>query len=609
MQKGRNKTHQQVHKHSHIYKVICGVLREHKGFSLLMALAVLASVLMALIPPLVLEQVVNQVTAGEENSAGESVLLVIAFFYLLIVTLSGISESLQNIMITVMGQKITHALRSELAAKLRRLPTSYFSKNDTGSVSSRFVNDVDAVDSLFTNGIIGMVADALKIVSILAVIFMKSMGLGIILIIVTPLLYLMTNAFQKKMRAAQIENRRAIARVSHHVPETIRKIRMISTFGCERFMEDKYDTYIEDGYRSMDKSNFYDSIYSPIIIMTSTVIIAVLMVCSSSGASVQAFFGISVGGAVAIITYINEVLKPLESLGMEIQNIQSALAGVDRIDEFLDEEEVAYEKADKGETTDSVSMNQVASIRFSDVTFGYDTDHILFKGLNISIARGEKVVITGRTGAGKSTLFKLLLGLYPPMQGTVTIGDEDVRTIPPEYRRRIFGYVEQHFAIVEGTVRDQVTLYQSAQREKIAVEKAVHRDHHQARCEMKEIEPADTTQKQNSHELFGYTDEQVIKALAVCGLNEKIESLPQGLDTSMNVSDFSQGELQLLGIARALVAEPEIMLLDEMTANLDSHTEQRIMETVERVARGRTVISISHRTVGRVADVRNIQLS
>ncbi|MBQ5734112.1 MAG: ABC transporter ATP-binding protein, partial [Lachnospiraceae bacterium] len=294
------------------------------------------AVVTSLIPPLILEKMVDELTIGSMPAVKSIVL------YMFFIALAGIMESGQNVVIIALGQKITHGVRSAMCKKLTRMKTEYFVDNEAGKTASYFVNDVDAVDSLFTNGIVSMFADACKVVSIIAIIFVKSVGLGIIIVILTPVLMIMTRQFQKRMLAAQIKNRIAIAKVNNHVPETIKNIRTIKNLALERYMEQKYDKYIEESYKATDKSNLYDSIYSPIIIFISSFVVAILMVFSSFGGIFSSFFGITVGSAVAIISYVGKVFDPLESIGMEIQNIQSAIAGIERINEYMRSAEDEY---------------------------------------------------------------------------------------------------------------------------------------------------------------------------------------------------------------------------------------------------------------------------
>ena len=524
-------------------QVLQKTILRYKGTTLLTAVLIALAVVAALFPPLILERIVNHLSAQQRIT----LTLPLAYFGLL--ALSGLLESGQNVMITVFGQKMTHGLRSELCAKLGRLPAAYFTQHEPGKITSRFVNDVDVVDSLFTNGIISMVADAFKVLSILSVIFYKSKGLGILILLVTPLLFAMTRQFQKRMLKAQLANRVAVSKVNNHVPETIRNIRTIHTLFRQKYMEQKYDDYIEESYRATNQSNLYDSIYSPIVTFVSSCVIALMMIFAASGGGMQQFFGISIGTAVAIIAYVGKVFGPLESIGMEIQNIQSAVAGVKRINEFLQETERAMPEDGK-----SICTNTNPAICFEHVDFGYDDKTAVLQDLCLSVQAGEAVTLVGRTGAGKSTVFRLLLGLYYPQKGRVLVEGIDAARIPDAKKRKLFGYVEQSFHLVSGTVAEQISLFDAS-----------------------------------------ISRQQVETAAKLVGLHENILELEQGYDTPAEKASFSQGQFQLLSIARAVAAEPKILLLDEITANLDSETERRVLDALERACKGRTVLSISHR--------------
>ena len=403
-----------------------------------------------------------------------------------------------------------------------------------------------------------MFADACRVVSILIVIFWKSTGLGLLMLVVTPLLFALTRLFQKRMLRAQLDNRAAVARVANHVPETVRNLRTIHNLLRQKYMETRYDRFIQESYRATDKSNVYDSLYSPIVVFTSSCVIAVMMVCSAMSGGMRSFFGLSVGAAVAVIAYVGKVFDPLESIGMEIQNIQSAVAGVRRINEFLDEPERERPVFPGKSPRDAV-------VEFHDVTFGYGDGAPVLEHLSFAVRPGESVTLAGRTGAGKSTAFRLLLGLYPPDRGRVTIGGMDAAAIPDSAKRRLYGCVEQSFHAVPGTVLDQITL----------------------------SDPA-------------ISRTQADQAADLAGLTDAIAALPQGFDTPMGEGLFSQGQLQLLSIARAVAANPPILLLDESTANLDSLTERRVLDALQKVSAGRTVLSISHRLGEVNADTRII---
>ena len=456
----------------------------------------------------------------------------------------------------MLGQKITHSMRSALLQKLDRLPADRLVRQDPGATVSRFVGDVDTVEELFTSGIISMFADACQMVSIFVILFLRSRGLTLLLLAVLPLVFAFTRAVQKRMLRAQIDNRAAVARVTNFVPETIRCIRTIHNLGRESYMRNRYEEVIGESYRAVNRTNFYDAVYSPVILITNAAVVAVVYVLSASGsAPVRAFFGMSVGTAVAVVNYIAQIFGPLESIGMEIQTIQSALAGVHRINEFLDQPERwdAPEQIIPGKIQ-TADGSDIPCIEFRDVTFGYDMETAVLSHLSLTVMPGEQVTVSGRTGAGKSTMFKLILGLYRPVSGKVLVCGTEASRIADSSKRPLFGYVEQHFRLVPGTVRDQIALYDAA-----------------------------------------ITDAQVEQAAVTVGLDQTIRRLDQGYDTPCTPGLFSQGQWQLLSIARAIAAGPPILLLDEITANLDADTEKTVLTALKKASAGRTVLSISHR--------------
>lgn len=525
----------------------------HRLLTVGTVLCVAASVAASLLPPLLLARVIDRLTAGLPLSF----LAVLLYFGSL--ALEGVFTSAQESLLVLFGQRMTHALRSEMSRKLSRLPVGTLAEQNPGEVAARFSGDVDTVEALFTSGIISMAADACRIVSIMGVIAVKNTGLALILLLVLPLFAVFTRYVQKRMLAAQLDNRRAVAAVSGQVPETLHNIRTIRALGLEDYMERRYDRCIGDSYAAMERTNFYDAVYSPVVLLLNAAVVGIVMLLSASGnAQLLTLFGMSVGTSVAVINYISRIFAPIESLGMEIQTIQSAMAGVRRIDAFLDQPErtipPARREAARGD------------VEFAHVTFGYGERHVL-KDFSMTVKQGEQVTLVGRTGAGKSTVFKLLLGLYQPEAGTVTIGGVKVGDITDRERRTCIGCVEQHFSRVPGTVLEQITLGDPQ-----------------------------------------ITREMARAAAALAGIDAAIRALPEGYDTVCTEGIFSQGEWQLLSIARAAAADPAVLLLDEITANLDAETEAHVLAALRRASAGRTVLSVSHRVYenlgGRTIEIR-----
>ena len=541
-------------KRNSVFAAVCGAAAAHRLLSAGTLLCAASSVLASLLPPLLLARVIDGLTGGIPLTFAAALL------YFGSLALEGVLASAQETMLEILGQKMTHALRTAMSRKLTRLPAATLSAQNPGELAARFSGDVDTVEALFTSGVISMAADACRILSILAVIAVKNAGLALILLPVLPLLAAFTRHVQRRTLAAQMENRRAVAAISAQVPEALHNIRTIRALGLEDYMSARYDRRIGESYAAVEKTNFYDAVYSPVVLTLNAAVVGVVMLLSASGdARVLTLFGMSVGTSVAVINYISRIFAPIESLGMEIQTIQSAMAGVKRINAFLAQPERAAQAAESA----AVPRGDVA---VDHVTFGYGGRTVL-SDLSFTVKAGEQATLVGRTGAGKSTVFKLLLGLYRPEKGTVTIGGVDVSQITDRQRRSCIGCVEQHFARVPGTVLDQITLGDPR-----------------------------------------ITRDMARKAARLAGLDAAICAFPDGYDTRCTDGMFSQGEWQLLSIARAAAADPAVLLLDEITANLDAQTEARVLEALRRASAGRTVISISHRIYeqlgGRMIEIR-----
>lgn len=513
------------HPTSGLKEIIASSFTARPALTAALSGTIFLSLFLSILPPLVLQRAIDALTAGKAES---SLLLFWGLLYFILTALSGLSEGIRETLITMFGQSVTKRIRQAMAAKLSRLPAAFFTSRGEGSTASLFVNDVDTLEDLFDSGIISMAVDSCRLFSILAAVYWLSFGLFLLLLAALPFLFLLTRTFQHHMLAAQIENRKAIASTNELIPETCRNIRTIRLLSCEYFMKKRYAAAIKKSFQSMEKTNFYDSIYSPIILTTSALLISLMAIFSVSprGATL---FGMTAGTAAALIAYVGKIFSPLESLGMEIENIQSAMAGVHRIREFMEEEEMAL-PAGNGKKSD-------LPLCISHLSFAYEKGHPLFKDFSLTLESGCHLTLTGRTGSGTIALF----GMNPA-------------AIPPKERRKIFGIVSQSFPMIDGTVRDQITL-----------------------GDMRII------------------DTMTASALRISGLYETVMALPQKLDTPFQDSLFSEGEKQLLSIARALVFQPPLLLLDEMNAHLDSLTEQKVLDALSRASSHRTVLSISHR--------------
>lgn len=527
-------------------------MKESKRITVLLFAAICGVVITSLIPPQILKIIIDDnLTAKSTDGLFQKALL-----YFIMIILIGGFDFLKEALITVFGQRVTKNIRICMMQKLERLRLGFFTANSTGVTVSRFMNDVDAINSMFTNGIVGMLVDCLKVIGIVVSIWMFKAQLGIITLLIIPFIAVITRCFQKHMLAAQIENRKIINKVNNHIGESIKNILTIKAFSRESYMEKKYKDYLSDNYKTVEKVNFYDSVFPPIIQITRALVISFIVVLSSRQLN---YLGISLGMVAASIDLVSNLFAPIEQLGMEFQSIQQAISGIQRVNDFLLEEE--DEDKDRGLTADKViKEREKIVLEFHDMSFQYDENTKILQNINLKVNSLEKAAFVGRTGVGKSTLFKLILGLMKPDNGCIMLNGYDVYRIPNREKRKIFGYVEQGFPLINATVAEQISL----QDESIS-------------------------------------QEQIEKALEFVGMLDYARTLEHGLDTQVKETMFSQGQKQLLSIARAMVTDPPILLLDEITANLDSITEEKIVSVLQKASDNRIILSISHRLSSIVA--------
>ncbi len=532
---------------SMIKKSIIKVIKDNIVITMLLIFMIFATVIASLIPPQILKYIVdkNLVPKNYDN------LLTLAIAYMGVLLFIGIFDFVKEAILTILGQKITTEIRIEMMEKIEKINAKFFSTNSTGTIVSRFTNDVDAINSLFTGGIIGMIVDCFKIIGIIASIWMFSSKLGIVTLIILPVIYGITRLFQKKMLKAQIENRILVGVVNNHISESLKNVQMIKSYSIEDYMEENYIKYLLRNYKTIEKVNFYDSVFSPTIQLIRAVVISFIVVLSSKQLN---YLGLSLGMVAATIELISNLFAPIENLGMELQNIQQAMSGIRRVEDFYNESEDDPKKYELS-VNDIIPDSKDVRLTFEDITFHYEEGTDILKNINLNFNPNEKITFVGRTGVGKSTLFKLIMGLLKPSKGSIKINGIDVYDIPNSEKRKIFGYVDQGFHIIKGTVEEQISLQDKT-----------------------------------------ITREQIEKAIDFVGLTDYIASLENGLDTIVsNDTLFSQGQKQLLAIARAIVTNPPILLLDEITANLDSITEEKIVSVLQRASQAHTVLSISHR--------------
>lgn len=539
---------------------ILEVITENISMTIGIFLVVLVAVAISLIPPQILKIIIDSHFLKKDFNG----VLLLTVFYVSIQFLIGFFDFVKGYLLIIFGQKIVYELRAKLFSKLDRLKVSYFTKTPAAVITSRITTDVESINELFTNGLAGMCIDCLKIIGIIISISIFSFKLTIIAFIIIPIVFLITRHFQKGMLSSQVKNLEQLSKVNNHIAETMKNIQMIKVFHREGYLQGKYADRLRDNYITKERVNFYDSCYAPIIQTIKAITIATIVILASGRLNL---LGLTIGMVAASIELMTNLLLPIESLGMEIQNIQQGISGIKRVNDFYREEE--EEEKDQSLTAAKIiGVNGIKNIQFNHVSFYYVEDQPVISNLNLVIEGNSNVVFVGRTGIGKTTLFNLILGLLKPTSGQILINNYDTSRIPNHEKRKIFGYVEQNFSFVQGDVYQQITLG----------------------C--KEI-----------------TNSQVEEACKFVGIDEYISQMQNGYSTIItNGNEFSWGQRQLLAIARAIVFKPEILLLDEITANLDSATEEKVVAVLKKASERRTILSISHRMATILESERIINL-
>ncbi|MCL2616828.1 MAG: ABC transporter ATP-binding protein/permease [Defluviitaleaceae bacterium] len=503
----------------------------------MLTVVTLGVVLSALAPPYMLRIIIdNYIVPG--NLGG---IAWVAALYFLLIAVNNLFDFLKRFSLVLFGQRLYQHLEEILSDKFTRLGTKYYTNHDNGKTASYFINDVDTINNAFTAGLIGMFIDCLKVIGILVTLFLFSPVLTLIVCLFLPIIAVITRVLQKAMLAAQLESRQVTGGVNNAIAETKEVFDMIKLGGREGFMLRRWSGLLGQTYRAAERVNIADSLSSPIAQVLRAIVIGVVVYISPTD------IGISIGMLAASIELITNLFDPIENISSELQQIQKSLSGIKRLNELYNEPE---EQRDH-KPLPNTFFEAAHCVEFSNVSFSYTENTPVLQGISYTAAPGEKLAIAGRTGVGKTTMFSLITGLYTPNSGHLRIGGIDAANIPPTDRRRLFAYVSQSFMPIIGTLSEQVTMMDAR-----------------------------------------VTYSQFTQAMQTVGLHEACSHL---YNTPYRPGLLSSGQEQLLNIARAIVMQPKIFLLDEMSAKLDSLSEERLHTAIDIVGKDMLSISISHR--------------
>lgn len=530
-----------------LIKIFNDVFKKNWIIFILLILSIIGIVVLQLLPPQILKTIVDDYLEKKIYDG----IATLAVFYLIAVLFSYLCEFFKTLFTTYIGQKIVLNIRYRMSAKLLRLPISYYNNNSAGDIMSRFTNDINSVNTMFSDGLINMIVDLFKILGILISIFILSTSLFIYTILIVPLIIIISNIFRKRIYKAQLLNRKTMGKMNSFIQEAYSGLRLYKIFNYEKRLSSSFKPLTEQQMKIRRKVNLMDAIFPCIMQIIKAVVICLFVLFTTK--KINLITGISIGALAASIDLISKLFSPIEELAVEFQSIQQVFASFNRIKEFMNEKE------EKKITNNLINQNKNIDISFNNITFSYDNNINILENVSFNINNGQKIALVGRTGSGKTTILNLLAGLYPTNEGNISIYGYDPFTLPPSIRRKLIGIVPQTIINFTGTIKEIITL-------------------------------KDET----------ISDEEIICALKTVGLHDEIEKLPRKYDTVIGEGEnnLSFGQMQLLTLARAIVTNPPVLLLDELTSGMDAITEAKVLQAIKDISINRTIITISHRLSG-----------
>ena len=546
------------------------VLRRYWYLLLIAVALVVGTSVTELLPPLILR---NLIDSRLSRSVADGIVR-IAFLYLGAMAASRAIQFLLSYTVAVLGQNILFNIRMLIARRLEILPLSYFDRTPVGEVMSRCINDVDAVNTLFSAGMMNILTDTFRAFGVLAAMYAIDRRLCAVVLLSVPVVVATAEYFRRHVRKWQRRLRALTASIYSFLQEVWSGMRVIRTYGVKGGVSGKLGEIQSAFINACDGASLYNAYFPGVLKSLEALTVAAIVWYGARPAIITT--GLTLGGLVAFAQLVSRLHVPLQNVGEQWQTIQEALSGVERITEFLsepiDEEELAAKSggapASASSSREAVQSGAVArearprrgaEVKVSRLTFGYFPGRPVLSDIDLSVAPGQRVVVVGRTGAGKTSLLHLLAGLYKPWTGSITVDGVEPGTLAPDERRRLLGVVPQAVYIFDATVRENISL----------------------------MDPSIPLGR----------IEEVCRAV---GVHDAVSALPKGYDTPLGSggSHLSFGQNQLLCLARALVCDPPLLLLDEPTSGTDTETEKAIFEALREAGRSRTMIIVAHRLTG-----------
>ncbi|MBI0580548.1 ABC transporter ATP-binding protein [Neobacillus cucumis] len=537
-------------------KRLVSYLKPHKFQLLAVLITAIISTIFSIVSPKIMGKATTRLFEGlmmklrgvpgakiDFDYIGNIILLLIGLYIL-----SAIFAYIQQYIMAGVAQKTVYHLRKEVEEKLNRLPLKYFDARTHGEILSRAVNDVDNISTTLQQSLTQLITSVVTIIGIIVMMLTISPLMTLIVVVTLPLSFATTAGIAKKSQKFFKGQQKALGELNGHVEEMYTGHKVVKVFGREKKSIEKFDEINETLYQTGWKAQFVSGMIMPLMSFVSNI---GYVLVSVAGGILVTKRAIEIGDIQAFIQYAIQFSQPITQTAMIANVIQSTIASAERVFEILDELE---------EVPEAVDAKMIASpkgeVNFNHVSFGYNENEPLIEDMNIEVKPGQRVAIVGPTGAGKTTLINLLMRFYEIQNGQILIDGIDIRDLKREHLRSMFGMVLQDTWLFNSTIRDNI-----------------------------------------GYGKEGAGEDEIIAASEAAFADHFIRTLPEGYDTILNeeASNISQGQKQLLTIARAILADPAILILDEATSSVDTRTEVQIQKAMDRLMKGRTSFIIAHR--------------
>lgn len=500
-----------------------------------------------------LRPIINDYILPGDFSGLVRILLVLGAIYL-----TGVAAVyVEYILLNKIGQRTVTRMRFDLFEKMERLPVGYFDTHQHGDLMSRYTNDIDRISDALTDSLSDMLSAVLTVIGIFCMMMIISPILTLVTLVTVPLMFLSAKGIVRRSRKYFKAQQESLGAMNGYIEEMISGQKVIKVFGHEKKVEKDFDVLNAELREKSQKAQFFSGLMMPIMQNLSTLNYVLITII---GALLAIFRGFDVGGLAAFLQYSRQFGRPINELASLYNSIQAALAGAERIFQVIDE------SPESSDLPDAVTLKEVkGDVAMTDVYFGYKPDKIILKGVSFHAPAGSKIALVGATGAGKTTILNMLPRFFDIQSGEITVDGYPIRRICRSNLRRSMAIVLQDTHLFTGTVRENIRF---------------------GRLEA--------------------TDEEVVAAAKLTAAHSFIKRLPHGYDTLLenDGANLSQGQRQLLNIARAAVADPPILLLDEATSNIDTRSELLIQKGLDQLMKGRTSLVIAHR----LSTIRNADM-